>query len=73
MPPAPLSVLYEAVNRNQLALFLLANVLTGAVNFSMRTLRVPDGLAYLILNAYTAVIVAMAALWHAADLTIKFW
>ncbi|KAJ3171648.1 Glucosaminyl phosphatidylinositol (GlcN-PI) nositol acylation protein [Geranomyces variabilis] len=45
-------ILYKAVNRNQLAVFLLANVMTGLINMSMDTLEVPDVPATLIVGSY---------------------
>ncbi|KAH9173899.1 GWT1-domain-containing protein [Lactarius sanguifluus] len=44
--------LLEAINRNSLAVFLLANVATGAVNLSMRTMYASDGWAMGVLAAY---------------------
>ncbi|KAI9462017.1 GWT1-domain-containing protein [Lactarius psammicola] len=50
--PMPAPPLLEAVNRNALAVFLLANVATGAVNLSMRTMYTSDGWAMVVLAAY---------------------
>lgn len=36
--------------------FLLANILTGAVNLSMRTLYLSDGYAVAVLMLYSAVL-----------------
>ncbi|CAE6438487.1 unnamed protein product [Rhizoctonia solani] len=53
------SGLLEAVNLNGLALFLVANIATGLVNMTIRTMYVPDGQAMLVLfgpqgsNPYT--------------------
>jgi phosphatidylinositol glycan class W len=44
--------LLEAINANQLALFLLANLATGAVNLSMRTLDASDTTALVVLVSY---------------------
>ncbi|KAH8986440.1 GWT1-domain-containing protein [Lactarius hatsudake] len=53
-PPSPMPAppLLEAINRNSLAVFLLANVATGAVNLSMRTMYASDGWAMGVLAAY---------------------
>jgi len=48
--PAP--ALLEAINRNSLAVFLLANVATGAINLSMRTMYASDGRAMCVLGVY---------------------
>ncbi|KIL66037.1 hypothetical protein M378DRAFT_161257 [Amanita muscaria Koide BX008] len=50
LTPSPL---LEAVNRNALALFLLANVCTGVINLSMRTIDASDRHALFILGIYT--------------------
>ncbi|KAF0540860.1 GPI-anchored wall transfer protein 1 [Gigaspora margarita] len=55
-----LPFIIEAVNSNGLAVFLLANLLTGLVNLSIRTLFVNDSLAECILAGYMFVIVAIA-------------
>ncbi|GAB1520319.1 Glucosaminyl phosphatidylinositol (GlcN-PI) nositol acylation protein [Rhizoctonia solani] len=47
------SGLLEAVNLNGLALFLVANIATGLVNMTIRTMYVPDGQAMLVLFGYT--------------------
>ncbi|KAH9053158.1 GWT1-domain-containing protein [Lactarius vividus] len=50
--PMPAPPLLEAINRNSLAVFLLANVATGVVNLSMRTMYASDGWAMGVLSAY---------------------
>ena len=68
--PMPAPALLEAINRNSLAIFLLArirlsrssrryanvwvqaNVATGIVNLSMRTMYASDGRAMCVLVAY---------------------
>jgi len=47
-----LSIIAEAVSRNQLPFFLLANLLTGAINLAMQTLLASTLTAVLILTAY---------------------
>lgn len=42
----------DSVNSNGLSFFLIANLLTGAINMSMRTLLVSSSVTFLILNAY---------------------
>jgi phosphatidylinositol glycan class W len=51
--PMPAPALLEAINRNALAVFLLANVATGFVNLSMRTMYASDGRAMGVLAAYS--------------------
>lgn len=42
----------SAINRNQLLFFVLANLMTGAVNLSMRTLYAPTSTALTVLLGY---------------------
>ena len=56
-PPPPLPLL-EALNRHPLSVFLLANLLTGAVNLSIDTMDVSDGGAAVLLAAYMVVVCA---------------
>lgn len=52
--------LLEAVNRNGLAVFLAANLLTGLVNVSMQTMYASRAAALAVLGAYSAVTCALA-------------
>lgn len=47
-----------AVNINGLLYFLVANLLTGLINLTIRTMFVPDELAFIILNVYMIVTIA---------------
>ncbi|ETW77608.1 hypothetical protein HETIRDRAFT_480289 [Heterobasidion irregulare TC 32-1] len=44
--------LLEAINRNGLALFLLANLATGVINMSMATMYASDATAMIVLTLY---------------------
>lgn len=59
-PETPL--LLESVSRNQLAVFLLANVLTGLVNKAMYTLFQSNTIAWTILIGYLMVVSLAAVL-----------
>ncbi|KAI0301405.1 GWT1-domain-containing protein [Russula brevipes] len=48
------------INRNSLATFLVANVATGVVNLSMRTMYASDGRAMCVLGVYTFGVCAFA-------------
>ncbi|KAI4519372.1 hypothetical protein K525DRAFT_287283 [Schizophyllum commune Loenen D] len=48
--------LLEAINKNGLALFLLANLLTGTVNLTTQTMYASDTKAMVILIAYVGVV-----------------
>ncbi|KAF8336428.1 GWT1-domain-containing protein [Cantharellus anzutake] len=52
--------LLEAINRNGLVVFLLANMLTGVVNLCMRTMYATDTVALGILAVYSFVICGSA-------------
>ncbi|KAI0062497.1 GWT1-domain-containing protein [Artomyces pyxidatus] len=52
--------LLEAINRNGLAIFLLANVATGLVNLSMSTMHASDASAMTVLTLYASVICLFA-------------
>ncbi|KAE8244550.1 hypothetical protein A4X13_0g6501 [Tilletia indica] len=45
-------VLLESLNRHSLLVFLVANVLTGLINLSIKTMYMPDILAFLVLVLY---------------------
>ena len=49
-----------AFNRNGLAVFLLANLLTGLVNLSVDTLDMTDGRAMMVLVMYAAAVTGVA-------------
>ncbi|KAK7472222.1 Glucosaminyl phosphatidylinositol (GlcN-PI) nositol acylation protein, variant 2 [Stygiomarasmius scandens] len=52
--------LLEAINKNGLVLFLVANLLTGVINLSIPTMYASDTFAMVILGGYTWVICALA-------------
>ncbi|KAH9811652.1 GWT1-domain-containing protein [Melampsora americana] len=61
---------YEAVNRNSLAVFLAANLLTGLVNVSIKTVFVTDArISLLLLEFYLAVVIVIA--WLAREHKLK--
>lgn len=65
------STVMKAFNRNGLALFLLANLLTGGINMSVETLRMGDVQAMSILVGYMAVLCGTALALEMADISIK--
>ena len=62
--PRPRCVVAEGLSRNQLAAFLLANVLTGAVNLSIDTMHAGAGVA-------TGVMMAYSGTWGCTGLWVK--
>ena len=61
----------QAFNRNGLALFLLANLLTGAINMSMKTLYMGEIQAMVVLVAYIGIICAVALTLDRYGISIK--
>ncbi|KAL1925212.1 uncharacterized protein VTP21DRAFT_95 [Calcarisporiella thermophila] len=56
--------LLSALNANGLAVFLVANVMTGLVNFSIHTLRTPPLQAYWVLVGYLGAVCGLAWWWQ---------
>ena len=50
-----------------------ANVLTGAVNFSMQTLYASDATAFAVLAGYIGTVCVVAAILHSLGITLKAW
>jgi len=65
------SRILRAFNRNGLAIFLLANLLTGLVNMTIPTLHVGDQVAMLVLMGYMAVLAAIALELDRRTISIK--
>lgn len=61
----------QAFNRNGLALFLLANLLTGAINMSMKTLYMDEVSSMMVLVGYIGVICGVALALDHYDISIK--
>ena len=61
----------QAYNRNGLALFLLANLLTGLVNMTMPTLEASQVATMAILGGYLATLTGVAVLLDAYNISIK--
>lgn len=61
----------SAVDYNQLAFFVLANLLTGLVNFSMDTLNASALSALVVLLGYMAVLLVTFLVLHRYHIKIK--
>ena len=61
----------KAFNRNGLAIFLLANLLTGLVNLTLDTLSMSDFGAMAVLVVYAALLTAVAVALDAWNLSVK--
>jgi glucosaminylphosphatidylinositol acyltransferase len=55
-PRLPITTM-EIFSKHQLVVFMIANLLTGAVNMSMKTLDISDNLAFCIVFGYITVVV----------------
>lgn len=62
--------LFEAVNKNGLAVFLVANLLTGGVNLTMDTIRTGHAKAMVVLISYLAVVLLVA--WALRGRRLRF-
>lgn len=65
--------LIQAINRNQLLFFLLANVLTGLTNSTVDTLSCSDLLSVCVLLLYMFVNCSLIYVLHISKVTVKFW
>eukprot|EP00095_Tigriopus_kingsejongensis_P002155 maker-scaffold248_size238799-snap-gene-1.22 protein:Tk02155 transcript:maker-scaffold248_size238799-snap-gene-1.22-mRNA-1 annotation:"GM14174" len=63
----------EAMNFNGLFYFLLANVLTGLVNFSLRPMEMATQPALGVLGAYVLLLQGVSHVLYSAQLQIKAW
>jgi phosphatidylinositol glycan class W len=61
--------LLDAFNRNGLAVFLAANLLTGLINISVQTMHASTGVSMGILIIYTGAVSAVA--WYSKEYKIK--
>lgn len=50
-----------------------ANLMTGLVNMSMRTLCATDAQAYAVLATYMVAVSAIALVLHDRNIALKFW
>ncbi|KAF9439089.1 Glucosaminyl phosphatidylinositol (GlcN-PI) nositol acylation protein [Entomortierella beljakovae] len=71
LPPLTCPPLLEAVNKNGLAVFLVANIFTGLVNLSIKTLYTPNAQALGILTAYMFFVTGIAWIWQVRGWKLK--
>ncbi|NXU36943.1 PIGW protein, partial [Drymodes brunneopygia] len=65
--------LISAINKNQLLFFLLANVMTGAVNILMDTIHSRAAFTLCILHLYMFLNCLIMYILHARNIVFKFW
>ena len=65
------SGILQAYNRNGLAIFLLANLLTGLVNLTVDTLSIGKEAAIAILLGYASILTGVALAMDAWNISIK--
>ncbi|OAV98842.1 hypothetical protein PTTG_25532 [Puccinia triticina 1-1 BBBD Race 1] len=58
--PTNIPLTFEIINRNSLAIFLFANVVTGAINLSVHSMYLHPTPAFLLLLLYLTLIIAFA-------------
>ncbi|KAL4592449.1 hypothetical protein LXL04_005444 [Taraxacum kok-saghyz] len=68
-----ISLLEQAINRNLLAVFIVANLLTGLVNLSINTLFATPLTALIILIAYGFIVCCAAGFADYNGIKLKFW
>jgi len=65
------SIIVQAINRNQLAIFLVGNLMTGVVNLSMKTIYSSDEVGLLVIALYTGLVCSVAVLLDFYRVRIK--
>ncbi|NWU52285.1 PIGW protein, partial [Dromas ardeola] len=65
--------LISAINKNQLLFFLLANVMTGAVNILIDTIHSKTTFTLCILHLYMFFNCLIMYILHAKNIVLKFW
>ncbi|NXS25185.1 PIGW protein, partial [Mystacornis crossleyi] len=69
----PQLCLISAINKNQLLFFLLANVMTGAVNILIDTIHSRAAFTLSILHLYMFFNCLIMYILHARNIVLKFW
>eukprot|EP01117_Protostelium_nocturnum_P001103 TRINITY_DN1142_c0_g1_i13.p1 TRINITY_DN1142_c0_g1~~TRINITY_DN1142_c0_g1_i13.p1 ORF type:complete len:292 (+),score=39.32 TRINITY_DN1142_c0_g1_i13:689-1564(+) len=71
--PSTENVVLVSINHNGLAMFMLANLLTGAINLSIKTLYCGSLLSFSINLAYIFLLCGVAVVLYRKRILIKFW
>ncbi|KYR01579.1 phosphatidylinositol glycan [Tieghemostelium lacteum] len=65
------SVIAKSINRNQLFIFLLGNILTGLINISMKTIYADTETSMTVITGYTLFLCLVALVLDKKNLTLK--
>ncbi|WAR24413.1 PIGW-like protein [Mya arenaria] len=65
--------LISAISYNGLFYFMFANLLTGLVNMSMKTIYQSNVVAYLVVTFYMLILSVVSTLLYKRKLCLKFW
>ncbi|XP_063410091.1 phosphatidylinositol-glycan biosynthesis class W protein-like [Mytilus trossulus] len=65
--------LIDAVNYNGLLYFLIANLLTGLINLSIKTILVPPFYSVVIIVIYMIILSVVSFILYVKNIKIKFW
>ena len=66
------SIIFTTIGHNGMLLFLLANLLTGFVNFTIDTLSAPNWIAFLVLVVYTSILSYASVFCYKHNIRLKF-
>ncbi|KAK8805831.1 hypothetical protein WA158_002487 [Blastocystis sp. Blastoise] len=66
-------VIYQSINYNQLLIFLVANIMTGLINFTFKTLFLSSTESFIVLTLYTLSIVLLGYVLYYKNIKVKFW
>lgn len=73
LPRPPVAPAYGGVQDSMLVAFLIANLLTGAVNVASQPLLVPCWAAMLVMMVYCLVWALPFSVLHSRSIALKFW
>jgi len=65
------SLIIASINKNQLFIFLLGNLLTGLANFMFNTLEISPFYAFIIITMYALCLIMIAVLLYKLNIVIK--
>lgn len=65
------SIIFMSIGHNGMLLFLLSNLLTGLVNFTIDTISAPDWLAFIVLVFYTSILSFVSVFCYKHNIQLK--